>query len=215
MPHEASGSGATPPAAAPTAPIDEASMDELRAALLPSPPTTPAATTSSSAPPPTRRSRPVTVADIKDRSCWICSDGDAESPTDTRAWIHPCACSLIAHETCLRRWIRHKQAQNQQVQCPQCTAPYELIEHKSALLRMGDALEKLIKRVAPYGAAVVGGAGVLVASTAFGCVAIRAYMGKEGAARLLGKKWRWTVSICHAESRGSRADSSFNITVLL
>ncbi|CDK24323.1 unnamed protein product [Kuraishia capsulata CBS 1993] len=42
--------------------------------------------------------------------CWIClGEGDEVPPLGTKAdahdWIHPCACSLVAHRKCLLNWI--------------------------------------------------------------------------------------------------------------
>lgn len=150
-----------------------------------------------------RPGKTVTVRDIKNRSCWICSDGDEGDPKQdgTKRWVHPCKCSLIAHESCLLTWIRSKRATGTPdpkriITCPQCSHPYTIIERKPISLQFFEAGDGVLRSVIPIGGAAILGGGVLVAATAYGCTAIRLWMGERAAKRLLGGKWPWHVSRC-------------------
>lgn len=143
----------------------------------------------------------VTVCDIKNRTCWICSDGDEGDarPDTVRRWVHPCKCSLIAHESCLLTWIRSRRASgtpdpNRVITCPQCSYPYTIVETKPAVLKLFEAGDGVLRSLVPIGGAAVLGGGILIAATAYGCTAIRLWMGEPATRRLLGGKWPWHVS---------------------
>ncbi|CEH12920.1 Uncharacterized conserved protein [Ceraceosorus bombacis] len=141
----------------------------------------------------------VTVKDLKNRNCWICAEGDAED-LDTsngrtqriRKWLHPCQCSLVAHEVCLRRWIRHADRQGKELKCPQCAQPYKLDVHKSFLLRAGEFLEFASALGLPAVSIGVGLSAIVLGLTAYGCAATRSFVGRDGYAKLLGGKWPWS-----------------------
>lgn len=173
--------------------------------LLPSPPRSPPRAIASLAnvinSRPSRAGRTVTVKDVRNRNCWICSDGD-ESETQTgnaRRWVHPCNCSLIAHESCLLTWIRTRRASgtpdpNRSITCPQCSHPYTIVERKPVALKLFELGDGVLRAVVPIAGASVVGGGILVAATAYGCTAIRLWMGEQAARRTLGGRWPWHVS---------------------
>lgn len=164
--------------------------------LLPSPPRSPYRTPGSP-----KRTRVVTVDDVENRTCWICSDGDSDDDENAqrRTWVHPCKCSLVAHEDCLLAWIRSRRQggsspdPNRTITCPQCSYPYQIMEKKPFLLRLFEAGDKVLRNLIPLASLGVVGGGALVAATAYGCVAIRVWMGKQAAARTLGGRWPWHV----------------------
>ncbi|MCO5598690.1 hypothetical protein L7F22_052788 [Adiantum nelumboides] len=138
----------------------------------------------------------ITVNDVKNRNCWICSDGDADEAElggPPRKWIHPCKCSLMAHEECLLTWIRTRRTRDPKkpIQCPQCSHIYGILEQKPGLLRLFESGNKLLRDALPIATAGVVGGSVLVAATAYGCAAIRLWVGKDAAGRVLGGKWPW------------------------
>ncbi|GAC98681.1 hypothetical protein PHSY_006275 [Pseudozyma hubeiensis SY62] len=159
---------------------------------------------------PDPNERVVTVRDLRSKSCWICSEDDedpmpsqgqglsGEAPatpsTRPKRFVHPCNCTLVAHESCLLRWIdqskRNHPLQNQ-VTCPQCKAPYILINNKTTLLKIFEFFDKLVTRIEPIGAFSILGGSVLVACTAYGSVAIRMVLGKDAARRALASPWPW------------------------
>lgn len=149
-----------------------------------------------------RPGKTVTVKDIRNRSCWICSDGDegdANPDNPSKRWVHPCKCSLIAHETCLLTWIRSKRASgspdpNRIITCPQCSHPYTIYESKPVSLQVFELGDGVLRNVVPLAGAGVIGGGILIAATAYGCSAIRLWMGEKAARRTLGGKWPWHVS---------------------
>jgi hypothetical protein len=185
---------------------EQLNTSQLAQQLLPSPSRSPSCPYASlpNLPKTTQQHRPgktVTVRDIKNRSCWICSDGDEGDPKQDglRRWVHPCKCSLIAHESCLLTWIRSKRATGTPdpkriITCPQCSHPYTIIERKPISLQFFEAGDGVLRSVIPVGGAAILGGGVLVAATAYGCAAIRLWMGERAAKRLLGGKWPWHVS---------------------
>ncbi|TKY86076.1 hypothetical protein EX895_004901 [Sporisorium graminicola] len=159
--------------------------------------------------------RVVTVRDLRSKTCWICSDDDedslptsnpsasgaasevassATSTTRPKRFVHPCNCTLVAHESCLLRWIEQSKRNHpleDQVTCPQCKAPYVLVNNKTTLLRVFDFFDKLLMRVEPIGAVAILGGSVLVACTAYGSVAMRMFLGKDAARRALASPWPW------------------------
>lgn len=155
-----------------------------------------------------RRNRGIVfVNEVKNRTCWICSDGDQDEedptkqqPAQRRRWLHPCKCSLVAHESCLLTWIRTRRSSangtpNQVITCPQCSHPYSIFEHKALALILFEMGDSLLRMVVPVASAGVAGGAVLVAATAYGCAAMRLFMGKEATRRTLGGKWPWHVSL--------------------
>lgn len=108
--------------------------------------------------------------------------------------MHPCNCTLVAHESCLLRWIDQSKRNHplqDTVTCPQCKAPYVLINNKTPLLKVLEFFDKLLTRIEPIGAISVIGGSLLVAFTAYGCVAIRMVLGKDAARRALASPWPW------------------------
>ena len=61
-------------------------------------------------------------------------------------WVHPCNCTLVAHETCLLNWIKAAQSDasrsNNALKCPQCSAQYEIVSERPWGLRMLDHLSE-------------------------------------------------------------------------
>ncbi|KAH8925528.1 hypothetical protein BT69DRAFT_1348700 [Atractiella rhizophila] len=64
-----------------------------------------------------RRGKERTLDDLSVKTCWICYEeevkGDPATATANgkkRRWVHPCTCTLLAHEDCLLRWIAQAQS---------------------------------------------------------------------------------------------------------
>ena len=55
-------------------------------------------------------------------------------------WVHPCTCTLVAHESCLLNWIRSAQQDASRsrnaLKCPQCGAVYEIESDNPFMLRL-------------------------------------------------------------------------------
>ena len=77
-------------------------------------------------------------------------EGFIQGPAEPRVqWVHPCKCTLVAHESCLLNWGSSAQqdaarAKNA-LKCPQCGAQYEIesdrTDHVAA--HKGSALRKV------------------------------------------------------------------------
>lgn len=86
------------------------------------------------------------------------------------AWVHPCQCTLVAHESCLLNWVRSAQqdaarARNA-LKCPQCGAIYKIESDNPFVLRL---LNNLNASISMAGKAVtVFGAVSVVVSCGFG-----------------------------------------------
>jgi hypothetical protein len=87
----------------------------------------------------------------------------ASSPAPVQRWVHPCTCTLIAHEACLLQWIRSAQTTRGQrekaLKCPQCGSAYELVSDTPLalpLLRVANLLSDFA------GTTVLAGVGVCV-----------------------------------------------------
>ncbi|KAJ7583560.1 hypothetical protein C8J56DRAFT_864188 [Mycena floridula] len=97
-----------------------------------------------------------TIDDIRVKVCWICRDEELwnEPEVPPRRWIHPCRCSLIAHESCLLHWIETKASSSSDTaafKCPQCSAPYAMDRNNPLILQLLEALETLSHKVAYLG----------------------------------------------------------------
>lgn len=74
---------------------------------------------------------------------------DAEPVETPRRWVHPCNCTLIAHEQCLLEWIRASETNPDKspsgiLKCPQCGSKYELDSKTPFVLRVMDNANSLI-----------------------------------------------------------------------
>ncbi|KAH0834186.1 hypothetical protein J3R83DRAFT_11498 [Lanmaoa asiatica] len=133
-----------------------------------------------------------TINDLKVKLCYICREEERYEAQGTppRAWTHPCTCTLIAHESCLLRWIQSSQSNRSRapnaLKCPQCGTAYELTSSKPWLLRwldMGNKGLSLVGRVVSVGSLTVIvislGTGLYTISTAYGAYAVREFLGSE------------------------------------
>ncbi|KIJ64263.1 hypothetical protein HYDPIDRAFT_28699 [Hydnomerulius pinastri MD-312] len=147
-----------------------------------------------------------TINDLRVKLCYICREEERydapplrpphtsrtppapESPP--RTWTHPCTCTLIAHESCLLRWIASSQSTRSRaphaLKCPQCGVGYELTSWKPWALRVLDAGNwgaGVLGRCVGVGSLtvlVVGfGTGMYILSTAYGAYALREFLGNE------------------------------------
>lgn len=131
----------------------------------------------------------------------------SEDPEEsTRAWTHPCKCTLIAHESCLLKWIQTSQGSSSRapnaLKCPQCGFNYELESKDSIVLHLLSSGNRSLQRMgrlftAVSAASIVGvvGAGVYfilsliltltrfpgvyIILTSYGAWAVHQFIGKE------------------------------------
>lgn len=169
-------------------------------------------------------SLPRRASDLKYKYCWVCSEEevqtsnsfqngvckDASRSTSSRSrFIHPCKCSLVAHEKvcifsnlfanmvqCLLSWIRQcsRDRPGAAIVCPQCKAPYELEQPRSLMLTVLEYVNRTIRSAIPLSASVIGIAGVWIAATAHGSWSVRMFLGERVAQRLLTSPWPLHVS---------------------
>lgn len=158
----------------------------------------------------THSSRIPTVNDLRVKLCYICREEeqyDAPAEDPPRAWTHPCTCTLVAHESCLLRWIQTSQADTARaanaLKCPQCGTKYELVSHRPTILKLfgagNSALQRAGRLVTLCGAAgiiAVFASGVYIALTAYGAWAVKQFIGEEMFELLLTDNpanWSWTT----------------------
>lgn len=90
-----------------------------------------------------------------------------------KEWTHPCKCTLVAHESCLLKWIQTSQGDASRapnaLKCPQCGAQYELESDRPMILRILGAGNKLLQRAGRFfvllsavGTVVVFGSGMFL-----------------------------------------------------
>ncbi|BFZ58750.1 hypothetical protein PYCC9005_005815 [Savitreella phatthalungensis] len=86
--------------------------------------------------------------------CWICFEEESGvDPMRSEGWRKPCACSLVAHEACLLRWVDETQRHSPQgpiptssIRCPQCKQRYAITSRRSHLVRALTVGDKWITR---------------------------------------------------------------------
>ncbi|KDQ55926.1 hypothetical protein JAAARDRAFT_59382 [Jaapia argillacea MUCL 33604] len=176
-----------------------------------------------------------TVNDLRVKECYICREEERhDQPTQPpRAWVHPCSCTLIAHESCLLHWISTSQSnarsgssQANALKCPQCGSKYELVSDRPWTLKLLDVANRALSvggRVVSVGAVGVivcsFGAGIYLLCTAYGAFAVQEFLGKEMYDLFLTddpSNWPWhafinlpIIPLSMIASRISLVDSNF------
>lgn len=167
-------------------------------------------------------SRLITVDDLAGKTCWICaeSEDDELSLGERTRFVHPCGCTLVAHETCLFSWIDTQQKASPgrlnlmgaggggraggqdpnyltPARCPQCQQPYQLTDGASKPERwLHNLLSTVADKVASSAGIALGaslGAGAYVVCTAYGRSATRLLIGRSLADRVFNRPWAWHV----------------------
>ena len=70
--------------------------------------------------------------------------GPQDPPT---RWVHPCKCTLVAHESCLHHWIKTQQrdfGRSKALKCPQCGDRYETEGFNSLTLPLLDIANHIL-----------------------------------------------------------------------
>ncbi|KAE8259443.1 hypothetical protein A4X13_0g1010 [Tilletia indica] len=169
----------------------------------------------------TRHQKLITTEDLQNRTCWICADseedeedgsnagndagrartdGGAQSSNNTntgsrrkssRKFVHPCKCTLVAHQSCLLSWIAQSRQNRpgEPVRCPQCQETYIILENRPWLLDMLDWADRQVSSAVKVNVWILLGTTTLLGATTYGCVAIRLALGKEAASRTLRAPW--------------------------
>ncbi|KAI5122669.1 hypothetical protein M0805_007929 [Coniferiporia weirii] len=144
--------------------------------------------------------RTPTIDDLRVKLCYICREEELHNgpAQPARRWVHPCKCTLVAHERCLLDWIRASEnnpdkASASILKCPQCSHRYELESHNPLVLKIMDHVKALLScagmtvTVLTAGSAVACvGAGVYVLLTGYGVYALDHFVGREMLLLLLG-----------------------------
>ncbi|CAE6507473.1 unnamed protein product [Rhizoctonia solani] len=143
-----------------------------------------------------------TVYDLQKRTCWICMEEETHpiTPSDKPRWIHPCKCTLIAHEICLLTWISESTApggtsSSNATCCPQCKTPYQIISNKSTLLALMNLVEMggaVVRKVTMFNGIFFG---LLIPATAYGAITARLILGSEMYGFLIGNNpFQWSYA---------------------
>ncbi|KAH9034481.1 hypothetical protein EDB85DRAFT_1005320 [Lactarius pseudohatsudake] len=147
-----------------------------------------------------------TVDDLRVKLCYICREEERyDSPQDPpTAWVHPCKCTLVAHESCLHHWIKTQQhdfGRSKALKCPQCGDRYETEGFNSPTLRILDTVNHILSNsgrlvtVCCAGTIVLSfGAGVYFTFTTYGAFAVREFIGPDLFDVLLTEnptRWPW------------------------
>lgn len=141
-----------------------------------------------------------TVDQVVAKTCFICYEDDQEHETTSsaaashvlsskspqsrndRRWIHPCQCSLVAHEDCLMQWISSAKPNASAlapVTCPQCSTPYTVSQLNYPILSMVERLEAVWEQNIVKIMLVGVGAGTWAILSWHGVWAIRMFVGDQ------------------------------------
>ncbi|TFK29152.1 hypothetical protein FA15DRAFT_664475 [Coprinopsis marcescibilis] len=151
-----------------------------------------------------------TIDDLRVKLCYICHEEevyDAPVENPPKVWTHPCQCTLVAHESCLLKWIQSSQASESRaskaLKCPQCGAQYELESYNPWIFKVIQAGNRALKKAGSlflvFGtAAIFGviGTSFYVICTGYGAWAVQRFMGKEMFNLCLGEdpsNWPWSA----------------------
>ncbi|KAJ6578844.1 hypothetical protein DFH09DRAFT_1148477 [Mycena vulgaris] len=129
--------------------------------------------------------RPPTLADLRVKLCYICRDEEKGAIVPGRAWVHPCSCTLVAHESCLLEWIKSSEGTGREASarhCPQCKTQYEVESNNPTVLRFLRLVDKNLARV-DFAFYIAGFyfvvRAVYRAHIGYGAWALRKYVGDE------------------------------------
>lgn len=91
-------------------------------------------------------------------------------PHPPTVWLHPCKCTLVAHESCLLDWIKTQQREfgrsRGDLKCPQCGELYEFEGFNPRVLRILNSVNRTLSR---YGRIItVCGIGAIILSSGAG-----------------------------------------------
>ncbi|KAH8822698.1 hypothetical protein DL96DRAFT_1618805, partial [Flagelloscypha sp. PMI_526] len=149
-----------------------------------------------------------TIDDLRVKTCYVCQEEEhwnSATPSSPQPWVHPCQCTLVAHEKCLLQWIRaaQKNKPSEPVKCPQCGFIYEWESDRPLIFRVLQVGNRVLEAggtliVAGLVGGVLGGtvAGTVIAMTAYGAHAIYRFFGSEMFSLVLSpdfRKWPLTV----------------------
>jgi len=72
-----------------------------------------------------------------------------------RRWIHPCTCTLVAHEDCVKTWMFSSDSADEQQSrnthaCPQCKIPYQLAVSNPKMFNFTSKLQSGVNRLGKY-----------------------------------------------------------------
>lgn len=122
------------------------------------------------------------------------------TPSDIPRWIHPCKCTLVAHELCLLTWISESttpggQTATNAMCCPQCKTKYQIVGHKSPLLAVMNLVETggvIVRKVAMFNGIFFG---LLIPATAYGAITARLILGQDTYSFLIGNNpFQWSYA---------------------
>jgi len=153
--------------------------------------------------------REPTIDDLRVKLCWICREeeirGDTAQVGPARSWVHPCACTLVAHEDCLLAWVKESQAQPSRrdtaLNCPQCGTHYSIESDNPFLLRVLNRFDNLTSRAGTYvslgivaGVAVSFAGSIYALGVYYGAHAVRVFVGEHMYNVIVGddpREWSW------------------------
>ncbi|KAI0073179.1 hypothetical protein K474DRAFT_1603781 [Panus rudis PR-1116 ss-1] len=152
-----------------------------------------------------------TVDDLRVKMCYICREEEQyDQPHDPAIhWVHPCKCTLVAHESCLLNWIQSSQQDASRapnaLKCPQCGTEYEIESENPRLLRLMNKLNSLLSgtgklfTVAGMTCVVTAcGFGIYIILTSYGAFAVKQFIGQEMFDTILTddpSNWSWHAFI--------------------
>ncbi|GJE92950.1 hypothetical protein PsYK624_091090 [Phanerochaete sordida] len=159
----------------------------------------------------TQQERVPTIDDLRVKLCWICREEEHyDSPAEPRVqWVHPCKCTLVAHESCLLNWVSSAQQDTARaknaLKCPQCGAQYEIESENPFVLRLLNHFSssvsiagKIVTVFGLTGVVVSCGFGLYILLTSYGAYSVQEFLGQEMFDLLLTDdptNWPWHAFI--------------------
>lgn len=157
---------------------------------------------------PERPARTVSI-DTSDVTCWICYTTQQEDPS--QRFIHPCACTLVAHPDCLLEWLATQQATattaaNRIPHCPACGTAIRIHQDRSRFLRLYRNFRRQVDRASLAAGLGTVGASAWFVAAAYGAWALKTFMGDQLTQTLLlrhenGLPWRYWRAYCSPRHR--------------
>ncbi|KAK0742143.1 hypothetical protein B0T21DRAFT_360692 [Apiosordaria backusii] len=155
---------------------------------------TPSGATTPAWPPPPANSAipsivPAPYAENDQHVCFICLQNENDTPNAT--WVHPCPCTLEAHQDCMLQWVAEMEVSNRKskngLQCPACKAPIIVEEPYDAIVALRNRFNRKFSRISPGLLVLIVSECSVVGAASYGFAAVTIFAGRRAAMSMVDK----------------------------
>ncbi|KAK4655530.1 hypothetical protein QC762_303150 [Podospora pseudocomata] len=132
---------------------------------------------------------PAPYAENDQHVCFICLQNENDTPDAT--WVHPCPCTLEAHQDCMLQWVAEMEVSNRRskngLQCPACKSPITVEEPYDAIVALRNRFNRKFSRISPGLLVLIVSECSVVGAASYGFAAITVFAGRRAVASMVDK----------------------------